>query len=253
MTQLIDAILEEAEPLIIDMIARQKRLFEKAFEREMTPYDIEMARLTLILDLLRAIEIYTLPTDKLVESYSSTSIKGNMQISATIAREDVEYYFVTEAIYAGGHNIQRLHYRYLTRTNLPKTGRSEKTKQVEEHIKKLSKLDKINLEIEGIQKVISNYNKKIDNINSMSDQDILDDHEKNREYGSINITWDEVVKRGADKNYNYNPQEFERSQESYKQSIIQGKRNSITNYKEAIKDNEKRIRKLIAKLEALNL
>ena len=144
-TNIVNVILDALEPTIVEMVAATEAWFIKTFEQEFTAYDRESARLNLIFDMVKAVETYTQPTDSLLSLNVSKSAKGNIEITAQIHRDGVAYQFSTEAIYAGGHNIQRLHYRYITKTNIPKTGVSQLTSEYADKIKRMSKFNVLSL------------------------------------------------------------------------------------------------------------
>ncbi len=145
---LIQVLLKKLEPTIKEMIKRNQEAFEKKHERKMSKFDLEYLRLYLTADLVRAIEKYTKSSDNLIKFGTKGSGKGNVTINATIERDGQQHLFSTEVIYAVGHNIQQLHYRYITRTTIPKTGNDTLAKKYKERIKRLSKVEKINKEID---------------------------------------------------------------------------------------------------------
>ena len=110
---IVNVILDALEPTIVEMVNETAAWFSVKFKQEFTDFDREMTRLNLIFDMVKAIESYTKPTDQLLSMNVRKSVKGNIQIDAQIQRDRETYSFSTEAIYAGGHNIQRLHYRYI--------------------------------------------------------------------------------------------------------------------------------------------
>lgn len=171
---IVNVILDSLEPTIIEMVAATEKWFVEKFEQEFTKYDRELARLNLIFDMVKAVETYTQPTDSLLSLNVSKSAKGNIEISAQIQRDGTTYIFNTEAIYAGGHNIQRLHYRYIVKTNIPKTGVSTITKEYTDKIKKMSKLEKINKEILHFQSRLEKNNSEIYINSKKSDKDIIE-------------------------------------------------------------------------------
>lgn len=181
------------------LIGKHEEAFEKHFERQMTEYDKELTRLNIIWDMVKSIETYTLPSDTLITVTSSISNKGNLEISAKIQREDTVYNFYTEVIYAGGYNIQKLHYRYLTKTNLPKTGSNTISSEYSVKLKSLSKLEKLNKEIESNLRVIQRNSELIQDAKRLSDDDIF--NELKKDDNNLTVTWDDIVKRGADKNF----------------------------------------------------
>ena len=131
---IVNVILDSLEPTIVEMLAATEKWFVETFKEEFTKYDREYARINLTYDMVKSIEMYTLPTDQLLSMNVRKSAKGNIEISSQIQRGENTYSFQTEAIYAGGHNIQRLHYRYIVKTSIPKTGASEIAKEYADKI-----------------------------------------------------------------------------------------------------------------------
>ena len=199
-TNIVNVILDSLEPTIVEMVAATETWFIKTFEREFTKYDREFARINLTFDMIKAVENYTQPTDSLLSINVSKSNKGNIEINAQIQRDGITYPFSTEAIYAGGHNIQRLHYRYITKTSIPKTGETRITKEYTDRIKKMSKAEKLNNEIKNYEKRIENNNDLISKSINVSDTEIIKIIKADSKY-EINPSWEEIVKRGAAKNY----------------------------------------------------
>lgn len=201
------------------LIGKHEEAFQKHFERPMTAYDKELTRLNIIWDMVKAIETYTLPTDKLVTVSSSISSKGNLEISAQIQRGDQVYPFNTEVIYAGGHNIQRLHYRYITKTTIPKTGSKAISTQYANEIKRLSKLEKLNLEIQRYEDRIQKNEEEL-RVNRLKTHDqIWNEIRSSKEYREW-PSWAEIVKRGADKNYDYSEDIYNQKREEGLQSDL---------------------------------
>ena len=197
--------------------------------------------------MVKAIEIYTLPTDSLVTVSSTISNKGNLEISAQIQRGGEVYNFNTEVIYAGGYNIQQLHFRYITKTNLPKTGSSVVTKEYADKIKKLSKLEKLNNEIQSLQNRIKTNQDLIAVNSKMRDSEILEILKK--EDVNIDVTWKDIVSRGADKNYNDQTDFQERQNEYIKSRIEFWKKKNIGWKVEDVEGAKKQIQKLEQKIK----
>jgi uncharacterized protein YukE len=242
---IVDQILEALENDIQNLLQKYEKSFKEKFEKEMSDYDRELTRLNIIWDLVKAVEIYTQPTDTLVDIYSTTSAKGNLEISAIIKRDENQYNFTTEVIFAGGHNIQTLHYRYITKTNLPRTGSSTIAKEYAEKIKKLSKLEKLNKEIESLQNRIKTNGDIIAQNSELSNDEILDIIRA--EDTNIDVTWDIIVSRGADRNYK-DRNDFEQKQKEYIDNKIEfWKKKNIVWKLDDIKNAEKQIKKLEVK------
>lgn len=249
---IVNTILDLLEKDIVDLLSKYEAYFLRMSETPMTDYDREMARLSIIYDMVKAIEQYTQPTDKLITINSHTSKKGNLEISAKIQRDEEVYNFVTEVIYAGGHNIQRLHYRYITKTNLPKTGNQTVTSAYAEKIKKLSKVEKLNHELLSYKKRVDRLSNEIELNKSKTEETIWKEIESEKDYYDW-PTWGEIVKREADKNYDFSEDVYNTEKEKdrtrkldfWKKKNIEWKESEIKSVSNEIKKLEKKISLLI--------
>jgi hypothetical protein len=157
---------------------------------------------------------------------------------------------------AGGYNIQRLHYRYITKTNLPKTNNNSISSEYAAKIKKMSKLEKLNLEIKNWEARIEQNTKHIEWAKSLSDDEILERYRNGENVSRSKLTsapsWEEIVKRGADKNYDYSEEKYNTSIIDYKNSNIKFWKNQNITWKEQDNENgKKEIVKLNKKLDTL--
>jgi hypothetical protein len=256
MKKFVDVLLEELNPVIQKLVDAQKPEFEKLFKQKMSDTDEEMARLNLTYKLLSSIESYTLPTDKLVNFNSVGSSKGSIVISAVIERDGQPYNLSTEVISAGGYNIQGFHYRYLTNTKLPKKGDLTESKKIDEKIKRLTKVEKLEKEINYYKQRIDSAKESIIKYEKYSDEDFYDAYKESLiKRGEIIYefpTWKEIVKRGADKNYDYSEELYDKRKiESKLSNISHAKYLFLENPKSSLKGYEKELKKLESKLEAL--
>ena len=248
--RLIDKILIALADDIQYLIGKHEEAFEKHFETPMTAYDKELTRLNIIWDMVKAIEIYTQPTDTLITISSSISAKGNLEIFAQIQRGDQVYPFSTEVIYAGGYNIQRLHYRYITKTSIPKTGNRQVSSEYADKIKKLSRLEKINLEIQRFMNKIKENEERLQINRVKKDSDIWQEIKSKPDYYEW-PTWKEIVKRGADKNYDSEDDFNQLKEEDYKHRIEFWKFINIKSIETQIAAYQKEVIKLKKKLDQL--
>jgi hypothetical protein len=248
---IINVILDELEPTILDMVAKMKAQYEEKAEKKFTDSDREMARLSITSDMVRAIEKYTNPTDTLLSLEVSTSVKGNIEVIAEIKRDGVTYHFSTEAIYAGGYNIQRLHYRYLTRTNIPRTGASTITKVYSEKIKRMSKVERISKDLQQYKDRVAKAEEEVIVNSKLTDDEITQvglEKDKWMEWP----TWEEIIKRDAAKNYNNDEAEYNQKMKDYiAYNIDRWKHQNITWKKHNISQLAKEITKLEKKLSDL--
>lgn len=243
----VSEILVSLADDIQNLIGKHEQSYQKQFERPMSAYDKELTRLNIIFDMVKAIETYTLQTDSLVSVSSAISAKGNLEIFAQIQRGEQVYPFTTEVIYAGGYNIQRLHYRYITKTSIPSTNNRQVTTEYANKIKRLTKLEKINLEIQRFTDRIEKNKETLQLNRAKTDAQIFDEIRSGKEYREW-PSWKEIVKRGADKNYNYSEDLFnqkrieddKRQLEFWKSMNVKSVANQLVAFqKELVKLNKK--------------
>lgn len=101
--------------------------------------DIYFWKLGLKYKLFNSLANYIQETDIITEIKLTKSVKG-LEINCNVTRDGVTYEFNTRAIEAGGYDIQCFHYRYITKTSLPKT--EDKT---------ISKIFKLNEELSQME------------------------------------------------------------------------------------------------------
>lgn len=249
---ILTKILEEIDEDIYDLVQKYKKSYEKQFEKPMSKFDEEMARLVIISDLVKSIGNHTNPDDQLKAIRTSVSPKGNLEIDAVIIRDGEEYPLSTEVIYAGGYNIQRLHYRYITKTRLPKSPKNELADEYQKKIKRMSASEKIRNEIQGFESRIKSNDERVQTSKKLSDEEIFNDIKLKDDYFNW-PTWDEIVARGADKNYEYSEDLYNKTKQEEKerkinfwksQNIEWPEKNSVTLRKEVEK-----LKKKLAALE----
>jgi hypothetical protein len=249
---LINSILDSLENTVLEMLNKIEAAYIKD-EVKFTQYDRELYRLELTADLVRSIEIYTQPTDVLISITPNRSNKGNIEIFGQIQRGEKLYFLETEVILAGGHNIQRLHYRYITKTTLPKTGNSELTKVYSDKIKKLRGAEKINSEISQIEHHIEKIDDYLASTNNITDEQIAEIIKKENPSGFKLYfeppEWEEIVRRSADKNFDYNRDTYSKWVENNRQESIEDWKKSLNFKKIRRKSLVDNVTKLKKKLE----
>lgn len=119
--RIITAILEELDFELSDLVARKVAQYERIHQLPAPAWLAAHFRMELIYDMCKAIEKHTLSTDVLEHLSSSRAKYGSIIITASVIRDGITYSLITEIIHAGGWNIQRLHIRYITKTDLPKS------------------------------------------------------------------------------------------------------------------------------------
>ena len=250
-----EEILLQLEKPMNDITARiiegEKAQYFKKTGKELiiTPQFEKMIRLSLVIDLMKALQNYILPTDKLIGLTWYGGPKG-IEISAGIEREGTKYFFVTEAITAGGYNIQRFHYRYIVKSKMPRVNGGLAT-EYQNKYKALNKIEKLEKEIENLQTQITKYQQRIDELTPMSKEELIVELGKHNLLGwrvKNGYKWeniDKTVYKGTKEDW-----------EAEQQKLIEDGVTEMLNWdvnrpKRYIKDFEKKIVKLQAKIEAL--
>ena len=135
--------------------------------------DKKCIEIALINDLCKSVLVYTEDDDQVVEFESSISIKGNFEMYGVILRNGEKYRFTTECIVAQGY-VQRRHFRYLTKTNLPKSGTSEVITEVKNEMKRLNKIQRMMNFINGQKSYIAKFQNELNELEKRTEQDWID-------------------------------------------------------------------------------
>ena len=253
-TPIKEQILLQLEKPINDLTAQiiesEKQAYLKKVGKELniTPWMEEMIRLSLVIDLMKALQNYILPTDKLITMNWYGGAKG-IEISADIERDGANHHFLTEAITAGGYNIQRFHYRYIVKSKMPRVNGGLAT-EYQNQYKKLSKIEKLEKEIENFQNRITEYQTRIDYLTPMSKEELVVELGKHHMYAwRVNTTkWEDVDKEW----YEGTKEEWEAdNQKLIENGMISMIEWDVKRPKRYIKDFEKKILKLQAKITEL--
>jgi len=252
---LIEHILKTLKPELDRMIQTSIEHIEKEQKHPVSKFEAEWIRLSLIYDMTRALEHYTLPTDTLKKLSTQRSSKGSLTIDAVIERNGDEYPFYTEVIFAGGYNIQRLHYRYLTKTRLPQTRNDTLTKQLKAKLQKLSKGERLQKDITEQEKQIERITDEMEVNKTKSDKDIIEIIRNSKDTGWMFKKWEDISDEAPIKSHpkhKKTKQEFEADQlDHLKNRVIQWKKHNISYKDERIKSLEKSIGKMKIKLNSL--
>ena len=119
----------------------------------------------------------------------------------------------------------------------------------------MSKLEKLNQEVKRWEERIKKNEEHILWASSLSDDEIykryMDGDNSSRTKHGDDPTWEEIVKRGADKNYDFSKEKYEESKREYRESSIEFWK--TTNIKWKQQDNlagAREIMKLNKKIEA---
>jgi hypothetical protein len=196
-TPIKETILLQLEKPMNDITARiiesEKKEYLKKTGKEMnvTPWMEKMIRLSLVIDLMKALQNYVLPTDELEQMGWYEGPKG-LEIHARINRNGEKHYFLTEAITAGGYNIQRLHYRYLTKTKMPRVFGNLAAEYVEEQ-KKMNKIERLENELKGIINRLEEKQTEFNTYSAMNREELIEAMKEDKMFAWRYEAWE---KRG---------------------------------------------------------
>jgi hypothetical protein len=237
--------------ITIRIIESEKAIYLKKTGKELTitPRIEEMIRLSLVIDLMKALQNYILPTDELEQMNWYEGGKG-IEIHAHINRNGETHNFMTEAITAGGYNIQRFHYRYITKTKMPRV-MGDLAREYVEKQKQLSKVEKLEKEIETYQTHITKYQTRIDELTPMSKEELIVELGKHPMLGwrvKNDYKWENIDQTY----YKGTKEEWEAEQQKLvEEGVVEMLNWDVERPKRYIKDYEKKIVKLQAKLQTL--
>ena len=230
MSNNLSYILEIAEPSINEMVLSYVEYKEKLKER-VTDYDIEMYRLDITIDLIKAFGKYIKDTDKISNERISKR-KGVLLLSCWVEREGKNHYFETERIIASGM-IQCRHYRYIAKTSLLSNESHFFINHLVEKQKAKTKIQSITTQIETTR---MNYERNIlfiQNKINMTDNEVLLAH-----HIKDNYVWENL------NSYAHNSYGTKENFENYKTDLIT---KTITEHRNS--HNEKRIEAMKKELQ----
>lgn len=252
-THIITTLLEVLNPeldIMVDKIFKRENedLIKNGFPAVVhTEYHRKWQKLMLMRDIIKSFSNYVKGDDVLGSEFSTRKCpKGTLMIDADIFRDGKKYYISTSMIYAEGL-VQRLHYRILVNTSLPKSGDKTKLDEINEKIKKLTKKEKIQKDVELYQGYLEKYENEYATKSVMTDEEIL---KTSGTYWYLIMTYDQINRESHNwKIWQDNPQGWEENQEKERKDFISEfrRRTEIIknhNIKSVKKDIEKHLKKL---------
>lgn len=158
----LQSVLEIAKPKIDEMLSKFVANQLKK-NKHFRPFDAEMYELGITIDLMKAFGKYVKPTDVVSNVRIDTS-KGVIIIDCDVTRDGYTHILTTEMIYAGGYNIQCLHYRYISHTDLRSNENNTAADALIAKRVKLTKTEQIN---QSIECEMSRYNRLMSEFNAL--------------------------------------------------------------------------------------
>jgi hypothetical protein len=152
----------EASAVEVRFLPERIKSAEDSIER-----DIFFWKLGLKYKLFVSLTTYIQETDIISDVTLDRNVKG-LEITCNVTRDGVAHSFNTRAIEAGGYDIQCFHYRYITKTTLPKT-----------EDKKTNKLFKLNEELDKMEYYL-NVSTQLNNVNNINHYNRLIEGIKNK-------------------------------------------------------------------------
>lgn len=236
----VDDILSVTEPFLNDL-TEKARDYAKEYGIPFTERDFEYHKLNLIYDLLGALGKRIKKEDKLIK-LNHSSHAGTVTINAIIERDGEKHRFNTRMILAGGYNIQKLHYRYITDSSLPSISNSL-IDPIKEKLKKMKKEDKIKKDIKLYEGHIKRYENELEEFSKITKEEALKEWRDARKH----YTWDslsEDAKNRYGTSENFNNEKKEHEEREWERQL-----RKITDRQKSIKTFNKEIEKLNKKLE----
>lgn len=172
-----NSAINEVLVLVHPQLEAKVELYKQAALKKENPcwtnFHEEMTALGLVFDMVKALGKHIKPTDTLSNTSFRTTA-GVFKIETNVHRDGERYFLETRMIDAGGYNIQRYHYRYLTNTTLPSsTGDQDSIKAIDTQIKNMTKAEKLGTEIKIWEKRIENITLDIETRNLMTREEKL--------------------------------------------------------------------------------
>ena len=196
--EVLRTILKNMRPQIqksIDLAIIEE---QRVTKRDVTEFGIECLESALLFDLYKNVVSYTRNDDKIKSFSSGISIKGNFELYGVVVRDGQEYSFRTEAIIANGM-INRAHYRYITKTNLPNARNTQEADNMKAIIKSNNKQQRMIQEIERVEKLKSNSILDVERMSNFSREDWINQLDDKL----MTSNWDSYTQDQKDNGYHW--------------------------------------------------
>ena len=122
---------------IVDQIIKAEKENDSSMTYERQCKMEASLKVDVTINLIKSVANYLVDSDS-IEVIKTNVNKMGVEVIASVIRDGKTFSFETEMIFAGGYNIQRLHVRYIVKTELAKKGLG--TKAVEQRVSKIERL-----------------------------------------------------------------------------------------------------------------
>ena len=195
-------ILTNMKPQIAKSIELAIMQEQKATKRDVTEFGIECIESSLLFDLYKNVVSYTRNDDKIKSFSSGISIKGNFELYGVVVRDGQEYKFSTEAIIANGM-INRAHYRYITKTNLPNARNTQEADNMKAIIKNNNKQQRMLDEITRLETLKTITTLSVERMTKFTREDWINQMDDKL----LTNNWDSFSKEDQENGYHWSTKE----------------------------------------------
>jgi len=175
MATIYNDILQHINPQLEEIVAYNKKIAEDK-GLKFTAFEAKWLKLMVSAKLTKSVGKWLNESDQLVTIDTQIDKGCNITINSVCKRGHNEFTFSTEVIYAGGYNIQCLHYRYITKSNLPKNSNNTPKLLLELRLKlkSLTKSKSLEVDIEMYEKRIVKTQAELHILNETSNTEAIE-------------------------------------------------------------------------------
>lgn len=237
-------LMAEAQPFI-DQRVEEYVSYMKSTGRPADAFDIKYYKIGITIDMVKAFARYIKQTDKVIVNEFSMARNGSISVYLNVERSGEVYSMLTEAIIAGGYNIQCAHYRYITHTCLPSRDSKDAISLLQAERNRMTKEQRILEDMKYAKQIHLRDLLEHGRLIAMTPTEVLTEHEYDKYTGYDGLN------DGGKKNFNYSRLEFEIWLRAQKEKTWKSHLNYITPVKEINKTYERTMKRLNTRLNNL--
>ena len=152
----IDAVIKFCEPRFQEIVDNLNRDLLREGKDPLTENQVDSIFISCTFNLVKSMYNYVEKTDALLDTNLAYKRTGFI-IETLVIRGSKLFDLVTDVIIAGGYNIQCAHYRYITKTQLPRIHNSTALTAIQKIMRKMSEVEKIEKKIQENTDSINNF------------------------------------------------------------------------------------------------